>query len=157
MDTIGYINLKEAIRNNELKLFLTSNFKYSIKDKQGFDTMNDFYEIVLAINQYGEEHPEFINILKNAIMQILNENKLFYTYSIINIIKEQFYLESKSKNKIQFIDDMMLLEIKRQILMNKEQYETIFKYEGTLYKNGLMGSIENIDNYINSNSGKRIL
>lgn len=85
---IGYINLEKALANNELKLYLSSNPKYTGKTIRGFDVMNDFFDVTVALNDYGEVHVGFDNFVHSTMMEILSENKIFWTYSVVNIINK---------------------------------------------------------------------
>ena len=91
------------------------------------------------------------------MMEILSENKIFWTYSIINIINKQLQLEKRGKSKIEFIDESLLMAIKYAISTKKERLEQIFDYEGALYTNGLMGVYQKVDQIVYENKGCRLL
>lgn len=154
---IGYINLEKAIANNELKLYLCSHPKYSSKTVRGADIMNDFYDVTVALNEYGEKHMGFDDLVKSTMMEILTENKIFWTYSVVNIINKQLQLEKNGKNKINFIDENLLMAIKHAISTKKDELEKVSDYEGVLYSNGLMGAYEKIDQTVYESKGQRLL
>lgn len=157
MENIGYKNLEEAIKNDELKLYLVSNPKYTTNSIRGADVMNDFYDITYSLNIYGDKHPGFDKYLNNILIQIINENKIFYTYSVANIIKEQIELEYENKNKITFIDEQLLEKLKQAIFDKRSELVKLFDYEGSFYNNGLMGVYEKFDENIFKNTGHHIL
>ncbi len=153
---IGYINLEKAVANNELKLYLSSDPKYTSKTIRGADVMNDFFDVTVALNDYGETHVGFDKIVHSVMMEILSENKIFWTYSVVNIINKQLQLEKRGKSKIDFIDERLLMAIKHAISTKKERLEQISDYEGALYTNGLMGAYEKIDQTVYENKGTKI-
>lgn len=153
---IGYEKLENAVRVGELKDYLTSRPKYAVYNSYGVDVMNDFYIITVSLNDYGENRVEFVNLLYKTIIEILKENKIFYTYSIINIIKEQIELEFSGKAKINFIDNEMLNLVKGAILKHKSELEKMFDYDGQFYSNGLMGLYNNMNTNIYNKTGRRI-
>ena len=154
---IGYINLEKAVANNELKLYLCSHPKYSSKTVRGADVMNDFYDVTVALNEYGEKQIGFDDLVRATMMGILTENKIFWTYSVVNIINEQLQLEKNGKNKISFIDENLLMAIKDAIATKKDQLEKVTDYEGVLFSNGLMGVYEKIDQTVYESKGQRLL
>ena len=157
MNNIGYKNLEKAIQKNELRLYLISDPKYRTNSIIGADVMNDFFDIVYSLNEYGNSHIGFDKIINEKLNEILNENKIFYTYSVANIIKEQIELESKNKNKISFIDEKLLENLRHAITSKKQDLKKLFDYEGVFYNNGLMGVYELIDNNVYESTGHHIL
>lgn len=153
----GERNLKKAIAAGELNLFIESNYKYITKSIYGADVMNDFYDIVIALNNYGEKNKRFVSVLKQTILDVLNEDKIYYTYSVVNIVYEQIQLTNRGKNKIDFVDVDIITAIKNSIINRKEELSNSTGYEGSLYTNGLLGVYERINQYIIENNGTAIL
>ena len=139
-NNIGYKNLKKAIQNSELELYLIGNHKYRINSIYGADVMADFWDITYNLNVYGQDHPGFDKFLNEKMIQILGDNKIFYTYAVANIIKEQTELECQNRNKINFLNQQLLEKLKFAINSQKEQLVKFYDYEASLYSNGLLGA-----------------
>lgn len=157
MKNIGYINLELALKNGEFKEYLVSNHKYRTLSVQGADIMNDFFDITYSLNEFGSTHPGFDKFINDKMIEILKENKIFFTYSIANIVKEQINLQLNKKNKIDFIDENLLINLKQAIINQKEELSQKFNYEGAFYNNGLMGVYESIDKEVYNNIGHHII
>ena len=90
-------------------------------------------------------------------LDVLNEDKIYYTYSVVNIVYEQIQLSNRGKNKIDFVDVDIITAIKNSIINRKEELSNSTGYEGSLYTNGLLGVYERINQYIIENNGTAIL
>lgn len=130
--------LEEAILKGDLKLYLVSHYLYSYKDHCGCDVMNDFYAISCELNSYATGNIAFVMDLHETIMDILDENKIYYTYSIINIIAEHLYLTEKKSNSFDY-DVAVIKKIKNNIFTQKQILCSEKSYDGIFYDDGLLG------------------
>lgn len=157
MENRGLINLRYAVNHGELKEYLVSYPDYVTHSQNGINVMNDFVDITYSLNKYGFENPGFDKIIHDTMLDILSEKKVFSTYSLANIINEQLNFEKRGSNLIKFIDEQLLVALKESINTHKSMLSTIFDFEGSYFKTGLLGVYENMDKNVYSNSGRHIL
>lgn len=157
MANIGLVYLRDAIDHGELRSYLVSHPRYTIHSQNGINVMNDFDILVRCLNEYGSENLGFDKILHDTMLEILSEHKVFYTYSLANIIYRQLDLEKNGKSLINFIDDQLLIALKDSVNSHKSRLSSFFDFEGFYFKAGLLGVYESIDKCIYNNAGRHIL
>lgn len=158
MESEAYKKLEESLSKNELTLFLLGCYGYRLNcDDRNFPIMNDYVSLVKTLNNYGEIHPSFAEILSSALLDCLDLKSSGAIYSVMQIILCQLSLEKHSANSISFINNELLEKLKIGIINNKEYFENWYEFEGIMYKNGMYGAFVDWNEEIYKSTGHKIL
>ena len=120
MEIIAYNKLLEAITNDELVLYFELDNKYLVVDKglKGMEFTIDYYAMAQALNKFIINNPNELYQIKKGILKTLNSSKPVGIRTIIEIIAFQL----RYKDNLLFIDEEILLELKKQIHLHKNVF-----------------------------------
>ena len=159
MNYEAYIKLEQAVKNNELSSYLLAKPGYRLTgcDDPNFPMMNDYRSLVVALNDYGKIHSGFDKLLSIAVVECLDLATPGAAYNIMQIIRQQLFLESSQNNSVSFVNKEIYEKLRFAIIKNKEYFERFYEYEGRLFKDGMNGAFKEWSNEIYKRTGNKLL